>query len=76
MGIKSYRELRVWKKGVELVKDTYELTEKFPRQELYGLVSQMRRAAVSIPSNIAEGFRRYHNKEYKQFLIYGSRKLR
>jgi len=51
-----------------LVKDIYELTEKFPRQELYGLVSQMRRTAVSIPSNVAEGFRRFHNKEYKQFL--------
>ena len=44
------------------------MTKKFPREELYGLTSQMRRSAVSIPSNIAEGFRRYHNKEYKQFL--------
>ena len=58
----------VWKKGIDIVKDTYKSTEKFPKEEAYGLVSQMRRAAVSIPSNIAEGFRRYHNKEYKQLL--------
>ena len=44
------------------------MTKKFPKEELYGLTSQMRRSAVSVPSNIAEGFRRYHNKEYKQFL--------
>jgi len=68
MGIKTYRDLDIWKKGIELVKDTYKLTEKFPKQEMYGLVSQMRRSAISIPSNVAEGFRRCHNKEYKQFL--------
>jgi len=51
-----------------LVKAIYKLTEKFPKQETYGLVSQMRRTAISIPSNVAEGFRRYHNKEYKHFL--------
>ena len=72
MGIKTYRDLDIWKKGIGLVKDVYKLTEKFPKQEMYGLVSQMRRAAVSIPSNIAEGFRRYHNKEYKQFLYVSS----
>ena len=44
------------------------MTKKFPKDELYGLTSQMRRSAISIPSNIAEGFRRYHNKEYRQFL--------
>lgn len=44
------------------------LTKKFPKEELYGLTSQMRRSAISIPSNIAEGFKRYHDKEYKQFL--------
>ena len=51
-----------------MVKAIYKLTEKFPKQETYGLVSQMRRTAISIPSNVAEGFRRYHNKEYKHFL--------
>jgi len=66
--IRTYRDLDIWKVGIQLVKDVYELTEQFPKHELYGLVSQMRRAGVSIPSNVAEGFRRYHNKEYKQFL--------
>ncbi len=66
--IRTYRDLDIWKAGVQLVKDVYKLTEQFPKQEVYGLVSQMRRAGVSIPSNVAEGFRRYHNKEYKQFL--------
>ena len=66
--IKTYRDLDIWKKGIELVKEIYSHTEKFPIKETYGLVAQMRRAAVSIPSNTAEGFRRYHNKEYRQFL--------
>jgi four helix bundle protein len=66
--IKNFQDLRIWQKGIEVVKDIYILTKKFPKEELYGLSSQMRRSAVSIPSNIAEGFRRYHNKEYKQFL--------
>jgi len=68
MGIKKYRDLNIWRKGIELVKDIYKSTEKFPKQEMYGLVGQMRRSAISIPSNVAEGFRRHHNKEYKQFL--------
>ncbi len=68
MGIKRYRDLDIWKKAIELVKDIYRSTEEFPKQENYGLVSQMRRSAISIPSNVAEGFRRYHNKEYRQFL--------
>lgn len=66
--IKTYRDLDIWKAGILLVKVVYKLTENFPKQEMYGLVSQMRRSAISIPSNVAEGFRRYHNKEYKQFL--------
>ncbi len=66
--IRTYRDLDIWKASIQLVKDVYKLTEQFPKQEVYGLVSQMRRAGVSIPSNVAEGFRRYHNKEYKQFL--------
>ncbi|MBI2870453.1 MAG: four helix bundle protein [Candidatus Omnitrophica bacterium] len=66
--IKSFKDLELWKKGIELVREVYKLTEKFPAHELYGLVSQMRRSAVSIPSNVAEGFRRRHSKEFKQFL--------
>jgi len=67
--IKTYRDLDIWNTGIGLVKNIYKSTAEFPKQETYGLVSQMRRAAVSIPSNVAEGFRRYHNKEYKQFLF-------
>ena len=66
--IKSFRDLKIWKKGIELVKKIYLVTKEFPKEEQYGLSSQMRRASVSIPSNVAEGFRRKHNKEYKQFL--------
>ena len=66
--IRDFRDLNVWKKGIEIVKDIYRMTEQLPKQEFYGLVSQMQRSAVSIPSNIAEGFNRFHNKEYKQFL--------
>jgi len=53
---------------MELAKAIYQVTDSFPAKEIYGLSSQMRRSAVSIPSNIAEGFMRKHNKEYKQFL--------
>lgn len=66
--IKSFRELDIWKQGIELVKEVYKVTERFPQSELFGLVSQMRRCAVSVPSNVAEGFRRRHAKEFKQFL--------
>jgi four helix bundle protein len=66
--IKSFKDLKIWQLGMDIVADVYRLTEKFPREELYGLTSQVRRAAVSIPANIAEGFRRYHPKEHKQFL--------
>ena len=66
--IRTYRDLEIWKEGIVLVKHVYKVTETFPKHEMYGLVTQMRRCAVSIPSNVAEGFRRYHNKEYKQFL--------
>jgi len=72
VAIRTYRDLELWQKSIQLVKEVYELTKKYPKQETYGLVSQMRRAAVSIPSNIAEGFRRFHNKEYKQFLYVSS----
>ncbi len=66
--IKNFRDLDVWRLAMEIVVDIYECTKTFPKEELYGLASQMRRAAVSITSNIAEGFNRYHNKEYRQFL--------
>jgi len=66
--IKNFRDLDVWRLGMEIVVDVYKCTKGFPKEEIYGLASQMRRAALSIPSNVAEGFNRYHNKEYRQFL--------
>ena len=66
--IKNFRDLDVWRLAMEIVGDIYKYTKAFPKEEIYGLVSQMRRSAVSIASNIAEGFNRYHNKEYRQFL--------
>lgn len=64
----SFRELLVWQKGMKLVTDVYTLTNKFPNEELYALTSQIRRSAVSIPSNIAEGYGRRHKHEYIRFL--------
>ena len=66
--IRSFRDLEIWQRGIVLTEAVYESTKVFPKEELYGLVAQLRRTAVSIPSNIAEGFARRHNKEYKQFL--------
>lgn len=68
MTIKTYKELIVWQKAMDLVKEIYTLTEKFPKDELYGLRSQMERSAVSVPSSIAEGYLRRHRKEYIQYL--------
>jgi len=68
MYIKSFKELIVWQKSIYLVQEVYRFTEEFPQEERYGLVSQMRRAAVSIPSNIAEGSRRKDLPEYLHFL--------
>lgn len=68
MKIASYKELIVWKKSMDLVREIYLATEQFPKDEVYGLASQMQRAAVAIPSNIAEGYLRGHRKEYIQFL--------
>ena len=65
---KSYAELEAWKSSRELVKIIYDVTAKFPREEMFGLTSQMRRAAVSIPSNIAEGIGRNTTKDTIQFL--------
>src|SRR6266446_6894026 len=64
----SYKDLNVWQKGIELAKLTYMLTARFPNEEKFGLVSQMRRAAVSIPSNIAEGQARHTTGEFIQFI--------
>jgi|SRR3989344_4874173 len=68
MAIDSYRKLIVWQKSFQLVKDIYLLTKDLPKDEQFGLVSQMRRCAISIPSNIAEGQQRNNAKEYRQFL--------
>src|ERR1700709_2224139 len=64
----NFKELKVWKVGIELSKTIFILTRKFPVEERYGLISQMTRAAISIPSNIAEGCGRKSNKELHQFL--------
>jgi len=72
--INTYKDLIVWQKSMDLVVEIYSLTKSFPRTEIYGLTSQMRRCAVSIPSNIAEGRRRGTRKDYRHFLTiaYGS----
>lgn len=72
--IKSYKDLIVWQKSIDLVKEIFKLTKLFPKEETYGMVSQMRKAAVSIPSNIAEGSGRRFSNEWKQFysIAYGS----
>jgi len=67
MQIQSYKELEAYKKGIELVKVIYKITKTFPKEEMYGMTSQIRRSAISIPSNIAEGYMRGH-REYVQFL--------
>jgi four helix bundle protein len=71
----GYRDLLVWQKGIALVKEVYVLTRGFPDDERFGLVSQMRRAAVSIPSNIAEGQARHTTGEFVQFLSYAEGSL-
>ncbi len=68
MYAKSFKELIVWQKSIHLVKAIYKTTEQFPKSELYGLTNQMRRAAVSIPSNIAEGYKRKSRLEFLHFL--------
>ncbi len=64
----SYRDLIVWRKGMQLVTEIYRATRLFPRDETYGLTSQLRRAAVSVPSNIAEGQAHFSQKEFHRFL--------
>ncbi len=68
MSVSSFRELKVWQLGIELAEKVYRLTADFPKSEFYGLSNQMRRAAVSIPSNIAEGQGRDSTREFLHFL--------
>jgi len=72
--LKSYRDLEVWKKAMDLVVMCYQMTINFPKNEIYGLPSQLQRAAMSVPANIAEGRQRQHSKEFLQHLsiAYGS----
>jgi four helix bundle protein len=64
----THKDLDIWKLGIELVEKVYEMTTEFPKEEIYGLTNQIRRAAVSIPSNISEGAARSSKKEFIQFL--------
>ncbi|MBE7443466.1 MAG: four helix bundle protein [Flavobacteriales bacterium] len=66
--IKSYKDLLIWQKGVEIVVSSYKLTKTFPQDELYALTSQIKRAAISIPSNIAEGYGRNTDKSFSHFI--------
>jgi len=66
--MESYKDLIAYQKAYKLAFEIYQMTQKFPKEEIYGLSMQMRRAAVSIPSNIAEGYRRGSRREYVQFL--------
>ena len=66
--IRNFKDLDIWKLAKEIVLDIYKETNNFPKTEVFALSSKIRRASISIPSNIAEGFNRYYNKEYKQFL--------
>ncbi|MGL6074472.1 MAG: four helix bundle protein [Fimbriiglobus sp.] len=66
--LQSYRDLSVWQKAMDLVEMSYNITKRFPKEELFGLTNQLRRAAVSIPANIAEGYGRSHRPDYLRFL--------
>jgi four helix bundle protein len=66
--MKAHQRLKVWQRAIDFVTRIYKLTEEFPKEEIYGLMGQMRRAAVSIPSNIAEGAARDSKKEFRKFL--------
>ena len=68
MAVESYRDLQVWQRAIQMSLAIYRLTSAFPKEEMFGLTSQVRRAAVSVASNIAEGYGRNTRGEYKQFL--------
>jgi four helix bundle protein len=67
--MKTHKDLNVWKNSIDLVTNIYEITKNYPNNEQYGLISQMKRSAVSVPSNIAEGAGRNYKKEFIQFLF-------
>lgn len=73
--INDYRDLVIWQKGLELSLNLYKVTKSFPQEERYGLISQIRKAAVSVPSNIAEGQARYSKKEFVRFLYFAKGSL-
>src|SRR5438105_20651 len=75
MAISNYRELIVWQKAMDLVTSVYELSEEFPSSERFGLTSQIQRAAVSIPTNIAEGYARTHRGDYLHHLSFAKGSL-
>lgn len=66
--MRTHKDLTVWQKSMDLVEKVYKITGKLPKSELFGLISQMQRSSIAIPSNIAEGAKREHKKEYIQFL--------
>jgi four helix bundle protein len=68
MKVNTYRDFIVWQKSMDLVTDTYKLTHSLPKEEVFGLKSQIRRSVISVPSNIAEGFGRKSNKDFARFL--------
>src|SRR5258708_16398670 len=68
MSLESYQELKVWQLGMTIAEQCYFLTKNYPKDELFGLTSQIRRASARIPANIAEGYGRGHRAEYRQFL--------
>ena len=67
--MQTFRDLQVWQRSMELTVAVYRLTQDFPREEAYGLTSQLRRSAISIPSNIAEGYGRFNSREFRHFLL-------
>lgn len=73
--VRTYRDLRVWKAGMDLVVICYDVTRTLPRSEVYGLASQIRRAAISVPANIAEGHGRTHLRDYLRFLSFANGSL-
>ena len=76
MGVRNYSDLIAWQRAMDLVEAVYAISAAFPREELYGLTSQIRRAVVSVPSNIAEGQGRWTTGEFVQFLVVANGSLR